>query len=154
MDDHRLNLVASTTDSIANVVNTSTKEKNEEITLIWFDENTNINTDDVIHIKEILCEKIKIFKNLKTCPLLHYRGLQMPFNDVENMCKSIGNLISTNGFLSTTRDIDVAYMYAGIEIPTNNEKIPTLFIINVNIESQTNILADIGAISMISDESE
>ncbi|CAF3807219.1 unnamed protein product [Rotaria sp. Silwood1] len=56
MDDHRLNLVASTTDSIANVVNTSTKEKNEEITLIWFDENTNINTDDVIHIKEILCE--------------------------------------------------------------------------------------------------
>ncbi|CAF4985059.1 unnamed protein product, partial [Rotaria sp. Silwood1] len=88
------------------------------------------------------------------CTFTLYRGLQMPFNGVENMCKNIGNLISTNGFLSTTRNIDVAYMYAGIEMPTNNEKIPTLFIINVNIESQTNILADIGAISIISDESE
>lgn len=70
------------------------------------------------------------------------------------MRKNIGNLISTNGFLSTTRDIDVAYIYAGIGAPGNDGRIPTLFIVNVNIQSQTNILADIGEMSMISDEAE
>ncbi|CAF4944081.1 unnamed protein product [Rotaria sp. Silwood1] len=112
----------------------------------------------IVDLCKMLQQEYLKLKNLqKSRNILNftlYRGLRLALIDVENMRKNIGSLISTNGFLSTTRDIDVAYIYAGIGMQANDDKIPILFTINVNIQSQTNILADIGEISKISDESE
>ncbi|CAF1298130.1 unnamed protein product [Didymodactylos carnosus] len=125
--------------------------------------NKSLRTEDIdllylfrfyiIDLCQMLEQEYKVlqeFQNVTTFTL--YRGLKMTSVDIENLNKNVGNLISTNG--STTRDINVAYMYADVGAKTNNEKIPTLFKINVNIQSQTNILANIGGISKFSDEAE
>jgi hypothetical protein len=41
-----------------------------------------------------------------------YRGLQVNYDEVANFQNSIGNLISTNGYLSTSSDYSVAYGFA------------------------------------------
>jgi hypothetical protein len=41
-----------------------------------------------------------------------YRGLKLSFDEVANFQNSIGNLISTNGYLSTSSERSVAYGFA------------------------------------------
>ncbi|CAF1009310.1 unnamed protein product [Adineta steineri] len=52
-------------------------------------------------------------KKLKSSDILTlYRGQQIPNDEFEKLRKSVGILISTNGFLSTSRNINVALTFA------------------------------------------
>ncbi len=54
-----------------------------------------------------------------------YRGLKLSHNEIINFEENLGNLFSTNGYLSTTRLYSVAYRFA--KKPTNREGIVSVF---------------------------
>ncbi|CAF3950582.1 unnamed protein product [Rotaria sp. Silwood1] len=56
------------------------------------------------------CEKLKV-QGLDV--LTVYRGQFLPTEDIDKLQQSVGQLISANGFLSTTRSLIVAEIYAG-----------------------------------------
>ncbi|CAF3864831.1 unnamed protein product, partial [Rotaria sp. Silwood1] len=58
------------------------------------------------------CEKLKV-QGLDV--LTVYRGQFLPTEDIDKLQQSVGQLISANGFLSTTRSLIVAEIYAGPE---------------------------------------
>ncbi|CAF1576832.1 unnamed protein product [Didymodactylos carnosus] len=77
-----------------------------------------------------------------------YRGQLMSNEELEKLRNNIGNLISTNGFFSTTRDINVARLYI-----TSNKK-SVLFEIDADPQLKHVVLADIQKFSLIPDEPE
>ncbi|CAF0801040.1 unnamed protein product [Adineta steineri] len=83
-----------------------------------------------------------------------YRGIKQTSDEIQLLKRSIGNLISTNGFFSTTRHRPVAEIYAGIG--SNIDKFESLlFEININIQTHKNcIFADISCYSQFGDEEE
>ncbi|CAF1451444.1 unnamed protein product, partial [Rotaria sordida] len=82
--------------------------------------------------------------------LIVYRGQFMCYDELEKLKTSIGNLISTNSFFSTTTDINVARMF------THNchNKIGVLFQIEIENNLNSIIYADITNYSRIPDEKE
>ncbi|CAF1426629.1 unnamed protein product [Adineta steineri] len=88
-----------------------------------------------------------------------YRGIKHTKDEIERLKDSIGHLILTNGFLSTTNDIKVAEMYAGIaDINSNvnrNDFEPIIFEIDYNTNMHpTTIVANISCYSQFRDEGE
>jgi tetratricopeptide (TPR) repeat protein len=86
-----------------------------------------------------------------------YRGLRLDRNQLLKLKLNEGNLISTNSFLSASRSIDVAKLYAGWDInnqSTTDTTEPVLFIINMNVNEHKIIVADIVAESQMPDELE
>ncbi|CAF1432614.1 unnamed protein product [Didymodactylos carnosus] len=86
-----------------------------------------------------------------------YRGLRLDRNQILKLKMNEGNLISTNGFLSASRSIDVAKVYAGWDTcyqSTTDTTEPVLFIININVSENKIIVADIAAESQMPDELE
>ncbi|CAF1432879.1 unnamed protein product, partial [Didymodactylos carnosus] len=73
-----------------------------------------------------------------------YRGLKLSDDEIEKLKNNIDNLISTNGFLSTSKSIEIACAFA-----TN-----VLFEIKVNTEVENIIFAHISEYSMIKGEGE
>ncbi|CAF1448532.1 unnamed protein product [Adineta steineri] len=88
-----------------------------------------------------------------------YRGVKYTKDEIENLKDSNGHLILTNGFFSTSHDIKVAEIYAGITEmnPYGNkndfESIVFEIDYNTNMHSTT-IVADITCYSQFRDEEE
>ncbi|CAF1007421.1 unnamed protein product [Adineta steineri] len=72
-----------------------------------------------------------------------YRGTQIPKEEFEKIKENIGKTISTNGFLSTTRNIDVSLQSSQINAELN-DCISVLFQIKVNTLLKTVIFAHVG----------
>ncbi|CAF4466749.1 unnamed protein product [Rotaria sp. Silwood2] len=108
-----------------------------------------------------LKNKYKEFKELQILlempSVTLYRGLRLDRNQLLKLKVNEGNLMSTNGFLSVTRSLDVAKFYAGWDAcyqSTTDITEPVLFIINIDINENKIIVADIAAESMMPDELE
>lgn len=83
-----------------------------------------------------------------------YRGLKINANEVINFQHSIGNLISTNGYLSTSSDYSVAHGFATKPIQRENI-VQALFQYEVNLDTiQSIVLADIAQYSAFPEEAE
>lgn len=84
-----------------------------------------------------------------------YHGGRQPIKEIEQLKNSIGQCISVNSFFSTSRNRDVAKMFAGAENKdTNLEHEPILFKIQIDIENENVNFADIQFESAIKDEEE
>lgn len=88
-----------------------------------------------------------------------YRGAKLTLDEIHRLKDSIGHLISTNGFLSTSQNRHVAEMYAGIGVPNpnigQNNLESVIFEINYNTTMQSStIVANITYASRFRDEEE
>jgi tetratricopeptide (TPR) repeat protein len=86
--------------------------------------------------------------------IILYRGLRVSNEELDKLKKNIGKMISTNGFLSTSRSRTVALIFAG---KTTADKQSVLFEIECNLNELQNdsvIFADISRFSEIRDEGE
>ncbi|CAF3178502.1 unnamed protein product [Rotaria sp. Silwood2] len=92
-------------------------------------------------------------KSNKTISTL-YRGQRISKEEFERLQKSVGLLISTNGFLSTSRDITISLVFAGPGITNNNDQYSVLFVINVPVSLKRVIFADVHEQSEIPSEQE
>ncbi len=66
----------------------------------------------IIDLSKQLELKFAELKSTQTDVLKLYRGQKLSRNEVANLMQNIGNLISTNGYLSTSRLRSVAYTFA------------------------------------------
>ena len=90
-----------------------------------------------------------------------YRGSRMKLEEIQNLC--VNTLVSTNGFWSTSKELSVAMVFAGIDpktgLPTDAPDQytlqPVLFEIQVDFNRSHNlIVADVSHLSMFPDEKE
>ena len=87
------------------------------------------------------------------CTLTVYRGTQMPAEELEKLKDSVGKIISTNGFLSTSRNINVAYYWTHADfIP--NKFVSVLFEIIADPSLKSAVFCDIGDESNMEDKKE
>jgi hypothetical protein len=83
-----------------------------------------------------------------------YRGSRLSMDEVENFQKSIGNLISTNGYLSTSSDFSVAFGFA-TKSPKREGFVRGLFEYQVDLQVvQKIVIADIREYSAFPEEAE
>ncbi|CAF1315002.1 unnamed protein product [Adineta steineri] len=93
-------------------------------------------------------------KKLKSSGILTlYRGQQIPNDEFEKLRKSVGILISTNGFLSTSRNINVALTFAR-QFRTNCDMKTCIFEIQADPTLNSVIFADIDEYSKMKGEEE
>ncbi|CAF1025818.1 unnamed protein product [Adineta steineri] len=93
-------------------------------------------------------------KKLKSSDILTlYRGQQIPNDEFEKLRKSVGILISTNGFLSTSRNINVALTFAR-QFRTNCDMQTCIFEIQADPTLTSVIFADIDEYSKMKGEEE
>ncbi|CAF1447691.1 unnamed protein product [Adineta steineri] len=85
--------------------------------------------------------------------LILYRGTQIPKEELEKIKENIGKTISTNGFLSTSRNINVSLRFIHNNPPLNDFTL-VLFEIKANPLLKTVIFADVGDRSRIKGEEE
>jgi len=94
-------------------------------------------------------------------PLRVYHGGQMSKTEIENY--QIGTLVAANGFLSTTRDLQVAHHFAGLDSITgrspsqSQEDYIQFVLLQIDIDNDVSsdiIWTDISAISLFPDEKE
>lgn len=83
-----------------------------------------------------------------------YRGLKLSRNEIANFEQNVGNLISTNGYLSTSRLRSVAYHFA--KKRTNREGVVrALFEYQIDLKQVKKIVvADIAQYSAFPEEAE
>ena len=96
------------------------------------------------------------FENIKEWvdQITLYRGLRVSYDELEQLKKNVGKMISTNGFLSTSRSRTVALAFAS---QSTEDKQSVLFEIECNLnelEDDSVIFADISQFSEIKDEDE
>ncbi|CAF0902680.1 unnamed protein product [Adineta steineri] len=121
--------------------------KNEQISLIV----SALRTEDIELLSTFrffiidLCSVIKQenhrLKNKGT--LILYRGTQIPKEELEKIKENIDKTISTNGFLSTSRNINVSLRFIHNNPPLNDFT-SVLFEIKANPLLKTVIFADVG----------
>ena len=105
-----------------------------------------------------LCKQLELkFLDLKAKQqgiLKLYRGSRLSADEVENFQRSIGNLISTNGYLSTSSEFSVAFGFA-TKSPKREGFARALFEYAVDLEKVTKIvIADIREYSAFPEEAE
>ena len=105
-------------------------------------------------LSEQLEIKYQQLKQKQEGPLKLYRGLKLSRDEVENFQRSIGNLISTNGYLSTSSDRAVAYGFAS-KAAKREGVVRALFEYEVDLATVQNIvIADIREFSAFPEEAE
>ena len=126
--------------------------------------NKALRTEDVEVLYQFrfyitdLCKQLELkfteFKSTQCDVLKLYRGLKLSRSEVMNFQKNVGNLISTNGYLSTSRLRSVAHTFA--KKPSNREGIVSaLFEYQVDLNLVKKIvIADIAQYSAFPDEAE
>lgn len=82
-----------------------------------------------------------------------FRGTLIPSEELERLRENKGKVISINGFLSTSRNIDVALAFAG-ESLSHTLFQAVLFEIEVNSSMRTVVFADVEKKSRMTDEEE
>ncbi|CAF1961175.1 unnamed protein product [Rotaria magnacalcarata] len=97
---------------------------------------------------------LKCYKLLKL-----YRGTKQTQDEIQRLKNSIGHLILTNGFLSTSKSREVAEIYAGIAVVNTNASSKNLESIIFEIDYNTSIhrssiVADVTCYSRFRDEQE
>ncbi|CAF5013234.1 unnamed protein product, partial [Rotaria socialis] len=105
-------------------------------------------TIDLCHALEKESEKLKTGSVLKL-----YRGQHIPNGEFEKLRKATGTLISTNGFLSTSRSIDVALGFIR-QLPVNDDMKLCIFEINADPNVTAVVFADIDKYSKMQGEQE
>jgi len=83
-----------------------------------------------------------------------YHGLKLTKDEIDKFQSSIGSLISTNGFLSTSRNYDSALEFALKVTKRSGHVLPTLFIIEADIHMDHAIFVVISSLSVYPDEQE
>lgn len=83
-----------------------------------------------------------------------YRGQRMSKEEFMRLHRSIGTLISTNGFLSTSYDLTVSLAFAGQNLSDNDDRYSVLFIIHINSLLKSFDFADVYDKSEIPSEKE
>ncbi|CAF1640867.1 unnamed protein product, partial [Didymodactylos carnosus] len=86
--------------------------------------------------------------------LLLYRGQRMPNHELWNLKTNCGQIISINTFLSTTKDKDVALMFAGENNHSNDGYQHVLFTIEIDVHSTDKSFAELTDRSAFKDEEE
>jgi tetratricopeptide (TPR) repeat protein len=91
-------------------------------------------------------------KKLSTAGILTlYRGQQIPNEEFEKIRNNVGTLISTNGFLSTSRDISIALNFAH-QFRINSDMQTCILEIHADPTLDTVVFADIQQFSKIKKE--
>jgi Tfp pilus assembly protein PilF len=83
-----------------------------------------------------------------------YRGLRQSENHLEILKNLVGQVILTKGFMSTSRDKDMALCYAGASNPQSLQSQPLLLEIHVDMTTPNIIAADIAHLSNFPTEQE
>ncbi|UJR09276.1 hypothetical protein I4U23_013521 [Adineta vaga] len=83
-----------------------------------------------------------------------YRGLKLTKEELTRFQANIGSLISTNGFLSTSQNYDLALQFAVKKSKRTVDVLPTLFVIEADTRHNHAIFADISSLSVYPDEEE
>ncbi|CAF1207934.1 unnamed protein product [Adineta ricciae] len=99
-----------------------------------------------------LCKQLQTLheQNQSDTPLTVFRGhADMTVKQFTTIERNVGSLISFNGFLSTTKDFDVALVYAGV---SSAQKRSVVFEIRTNYKSTNVVFADVAAYSEIPEE--
>jgi tetratricopeptide (TPR) repeat protein len=103
-----------------------------------------------------LCNQLEIqrckWKKKRVTKL--YRGQRMPKEEFMRLQRSIGTLISTNGFLSTSRDLTVSLTFAGQDLEDTDDRYSVLFIIYIDSSLTSFDFADVYDKSEIPSEKE
>ncbi|CAF2102345.1 unnamed protein product [Rotaria magnacalcarata] len=81
-----------------------------------------------------------------------YHGLKLTKDELIRFQSNVGSLISTNGFLSTTRNYDLALAFALKTSKRSVDVYPTLFIIEADILLHDVVFADISSLSTYPEE--
>ncbi|CAF3259583.1 unnamed protein product [Rotaria socialis] len=131
--------------------------------------NKALRTDDIdslynyrfyiVDLSKYLAENCQILRNL-TSNVTVYRGMKLSRLERERIQESIGHHIAVNTFFSTSRQISVAEVYAGIGVQnllssTSGVFESILFVIDVDLDTFPDlILADIRHLSSFKDEDE
>ncbi|CAF4376860.1 unnamed protein product, partial [Adineta steineri] len=105
------------------------------------------------YIKD-LCKQLEHLhkQNQSDTPLTVFRGHgNMRMDQFENIKENIGNLMSFNGFLSTTSDYNVALIFSGSE---SAEYESVIYEIRTKYNSNNVVFADITQLSDMEDEKE
>ncbi|CAF4659100.1 unnamed protein product [Rotaria sp. Silwood2] len=105
----------------------------------------------IVLCKALADEKQKLSSNTH---LKLFRGQKLAVTEFESLQKCIGTYITTNGFLSTSLDADVALMFAGHGDPCPESYCIILFEIRVNTSVESIIFASIDSESDFIDEKE
>jgi len=83
-----------------------------------------------------------------------YRGLKLSYEEIANFQNSIGNLISTNGYLSTSSERSVAYGFA-TKSAKRDGVARALFEYQIDLSAvQKIVIADIREFSAFPEEAE
>lgn len=108
----------------------------------------------IMDLSEQLEKKFFELKETQKEVLKLYRGLKLSYDEVANFQNSIGNLISTNGYLSTSSDHAVAYGFA-TKAAKRDGVARALFEYQVDLQHVTKIvIADIRQYSAFPEEAE
>ncbi|CAF4426655.1 unnamed protein product, partial [Adineta steineri] len=102
----------------------------------WFDENIDEDLNDQlqnIHDHIFITTDRSTFRDYYEDVIQVYRGQTLSDLELDRLKNSIGQLISNNGFLSTTRSLDIASIFA-----TN-----TILIINIKTQLEGVVFADV-----------
>ncbi|CAF4414072.1 unnamed protein product, partial [Adineta steineri] len=94
----------------------------------------------IIDLCSAIEQEHQLLKNKGTLTL--YRGTQIPNEELEKIKENIGKTISTNGFLSTSRNINVSLAFIHNNPPLNDFT-SVLFEIKANPLLKTVIFADV-----------
>ncbi|CAF1514258.1 unnamed protein product [Adineta steineri] len=105
----------------------------------------------IIDLCSVIEEENQFLKNNGTLTL--YRGTQIPNEELEKIKENIGKTISTNGFLSTSRNINVSLAFIHMNAQSNDFT-SVLFEIKANPLLKTVVFADVGNKSRIKSEEE
>ncbi|UJR34657.1 hypothetical protein I4U23_027434 [Adineta vaga] len=110
--------------------------------------NRAFRTEDVsmwylfrFYIKD-LCKQIEQVhqeQNIKQCLILYRGQSRLPKQEFENICSNIGGLISTNGFLSSSKLFDLAYSFIADCQDEENSRV-VMFEITVDAKNLENII--------------
>lgn len=108
----------------------------------------------IMDLSEQLEKKFQKLKETQKDILRLYRGLKLGKDEIEGVQQSIGNLISTNGYLSTSSERSVAYGFATKPAKRDNI-VRALFEYQVDLNAVKKIvIADIREYSAFPEEAE
>lgn len=113
----------------------------------------------IVDLCACLIDNCQILRDATSC-ITVYRGVKMSKSERERIQESIGHHIAVNGFFSSSRELSVAKIYAGIDIQNPSSSNcdlfePVLFMIDVDMDTYPDIiLADIKHLSVFGDEEE
>ncbi|CAF1419904.1 unnamed protein product [Adineta steineri] len=105
----------------------------------------------IIDLCSVIEQENQLLKNKGTLTL--YRGTQIPNEELKKIKENIGKTISTNGFLSTSRSINVSLQFIHMNAQSNDFT-SVLFEIKTNPLLKTVIFTDVGDRSRIEGEEE